>query len=118
LNNGTTGETGSNNNGMFLFMMMLWSFCLAYFFGFFGISFVDKEALEESPSSFGLNELDAQLNTINRQRQQANNSKTATPSTSGKHRPVIRFSSFFTLFPCAFSFFLDHREKASSASLS
>jgi hypothetical protein len=82
---------------MFLFMMMLWSFCLAYFFGFFGISFVDKEALEESPSSFGLNELDAQLNTINRQRQQANNSnnsstKSSAASSTSDKKPVAPIS--------------------------
>jgi hydroxymethylglutaryl-CoA reductase (NADPH) len=50
-------------------MMLVWSFCLAYFFGFFGISFVDHQALEESPSSFGLNDLDRQLTTLERQRQ-------------------------------------------------
>jgi len=38
-------------------LMVLWTVCLAYFFGFFGISFVDKEELTESPSTFGINEL-------------------------------------------------------------
>ena len=37
--------------------LVLWSACLAYFFGFFGISFVDKTAMERSPSSFGLDRL-------------------------------------------------------------
>jgi hydroxymethylglutaryl-CoA reductase (NADPH) len=41
-------------------LMVLWSLCLAYFFGFFGISLVDTEALGESPSSFGLAELQRQ----------------------------------------------------------
>lgn len=34
---------------------------MAYFFGFFGISFLDTNAMERSPSSFGLSHLDGQL---------------------------------------------------------
>lgn len=34
---------------------------MAYFFGFFGISFLDTNAMERSPSSFGLSHLDTQL---------------------------------------------------------
>jgi hydroxymethylglutaryl-CoA reductase (NADPH) len=67
LNESDTNRAETSN--LLLFMMILWSFCLAYFFGFFGISFVDKEALEESPSSFGLNDLDQQLSTLSRARQ-------------------------------------------------
>ena len=37
--------------------------CMAYFFGFFGISFLDTNAMERSPSSFGLSHLDEQLYT-------------------------------------------------------
>lgn len=33
---------------------ILWSLCLAYFFGFFGISFLDTDALSQSPSSDSL----------------------------------------------------------------
>ncbi len=47
-------ESVSPLTNMFFPMMVLWSACLAYFFGFFGISFVDKDELRESPSSFGL----------------------------------------------------------------
>lgn len=36
---------------------------MAYFFGFFGISFLDTNAMERSPSSFGLSHLDEQLYT-------------------------------------------------------
>lgn len=57
----------SDAANMFLPMMIVWSMCLAYFFGFFGISFVDKEALEESPSSFGLDELDQQVRAKDQQ---------------------------------------------------
>lgn len=34
---------------------------MAYFFGFFGISFLDTNAMARSPSSFGLSHLDQQL---------------------------------------------------------
>lgn len=34
---------------------------MAYFFGFFGISFLDTNAMERSPSTFGLSHLDEQL---------------------------------------------------------
>lgn len=36
---------------------------MAYFFGFFGISFLDTNAMARSPSSFGLSHLDHQLYT-------------------------------------------------------
>jgi hydroxymethylglutaryl-CoA reductase (NADPH) len=45
---------------MFFPMMVLWSCCLAYFFGFFGISFVDTKVLSESPSTYGLQHLTPQ----------------------------------------------------------
>jgi len=41
----------------FLAMMFLWCLCLAYFFGFFGISFLDQDTLSRSPSSLGLSEV-------------------------------------------------------------
>jgi hydroxymethylglutaryl-CoA reductase (NADPH) len=45
--------------------------CMAYFFGFFGISFLDKNAMERSPSAFALSHLDAQLSsTPHHQRRQ------------------------------------------------
>lgn len=34
---------------------------MAYFFGFFGISFLDTNAMARSPSTFGLSQLDHQL---------------------------------------------------------
>lgn len=45
---------------MFFPVMVLWTMCLAYFFGFFGISFLDTEAISESPSTFGLSDLQRQ----------------------------------------------------------
>lgn len=47
-------ESPSPITNMFFPMMVLWSCCLAYFFGFFGISFVDTKVLSESPSTYGL----------------------------------------------------------------
>lgn len=41
-------HTGSPLNSSILPMALLWTMCLAYFFGFFGISFLDKESLEEN----------------------------------------------------------------------
>jgi hypothetical protein len=41
----------------FLAMAILWCLCLGYFFGFFGISFLDQETLQRSPSSLGLSEV-------------------------------------------------------------
>lgn len=52
-----SSESASPLTNMFFPMMVLWTMCLAYFFGFFGISFLDKDALSESPSSFGLDEI-------------------------------------------------------------
>lgn len=45
--------------------------CMAYFFGFFGISFLDTNAMERSPSSFGLSHLDGHLYASSNQRQGA-----------------------------------------------
>lgn len=56
---------------IFFPMMVLWTMCLAYFFGFFGISFLDTEAISESPSSFGLSDLQEQASAV----QQAHDSK-------------------------------------------
>jgi hydroxymethylglutaryl-CoA reductase (NADPH) len=58
------GDGGASPLTSFLFpLMILWTLCLAYFFGFFGISLVDTEALGESPSSFGLAELKREADT-------------------------------------------------------
>ena len=53
-------DSASPIANMFFPIMILWSCCLAYFFGFFGISFLDTEALSESPSTFGLEQLQRQ----------------------------------------------------------
>jgi len=60
-------SSASPLTNMFFPLALLWAICLAYFFGFFGISFLDTEAISESPSSFGLNNL-----------QQSSSSSTAT----------------------------------------
>lgn len=53
-------DSPSPLTNMFFPMMVLWSCCLAYFFGFFGISFVDTKVLSESPSTYGLQQLSPQ----------------------------------------------------------
>jgi hydroxymethylglutaryl-CoA reductase (NADPH) len=42
---------------IFFPILLLWTLCMAYFFGFFGIAFLDTDAISQSPSSFGLAEL-------------------------------------------------------------
>eukprot|EP00903_Cladosiphon_okamuranus_P014119 g13122.t1 len=64
-------ETG--NGGLFP-ILVIWSGCMAYFFGFFGISFLDTNAMERSPSSFGLSHLDDQLYSSSSQQRQPSNS--------------------------------------------
>lgn len=62
-------DRGSNKSPlttMFFPMIVLWTLCLAYFFGFFGISFVDKDALKESPSTFGLDDIQSQIEASER----------------------------------------------------
>lgn len=54
---GHASDSPSPITNMFFPLIVLWSGCLAYFFGFFGISFLDKEYLSGSPSSYGLNQL-------------------------------------------------------------
>lgn len=58
--NSTDHESSSPITNIFFPLMILWSACLAYFFGFFGISFLDKEELRmgTSPSHYGLDQLD------------------------------------------------------------
>lgn len=58
----TMSHAESGNGGLFP-ILVIWSGCMAYFFGFFGISFLDTNAMERSPSSFGLSHLDEQLYT-------------------------------------------------------
>lgn len=55
--------------------LVTWAMCLVYFFGFFGVSFVDTDELRESPSTFGLQDL----------RQDANERIIEQPAT--RHAP-------------------------------
>ena len=58
--NAQESDSPSPLTNMFFPLMVLWSCCLAYFFGFFGISFVDTKVLSESPSTYGLQHLTPQ----------------------------------------------------------
>ena len=51
------------NSGLLPFVIV-WSICLAYFFGFFGISFLDTDALSPSTSSNNLEEMTVDLSDI------------------------------------------------------
>ena len=51
---GTGGEAETLLTSTLFPLMILWTLCLAYFFGFFGISLVDTDALGDSPSSYGI----------------------------------------------------------------
>ncbi|CAM9451989.1 unnamed protein product [Pylaiella littoralis] len=66
----TMSHSESGNGGLFP-ILVIWSGCMAYFFGFFGISFLDTNAMERSPSSFGLSHLDGQLYASSNQREGA-----------------------------------------------
>ena len=61
---------------IFFPLTILWSLCLCYFFGFFGISFLDTESISSSPSSYGLGELQRHTQL------QTNQTKTRTLSAS------------------------------------
>jgi hypothetical protein len=45
-------------HGVYLPFTILWTCCLLYFFGFFGISFLDTDALSNNPETFGFKELE------------------------------------------------------------
>lgn len=62
-----------NANPLFLFISMIWVMCIAYFFGFFGISLLDQDihsTLAKDPSSLGLAEAQREAEQV-RQQQQA-----------------------------------------------
>eukprot|EP01035_Chromulina_nebulosa_P018897 gene18897-24695_t len=78
---------GSNPFGNILFpLVCLWGMCLAYFFGFFGISFLDTESLSKSPSLYGLGDLH-QLQQINDNLLKKSKDKKTNHLSSTKHIP-------------------------------
>mmetsp|Transcript_11281 Transcript_11281/g.8282 ORF Transcript_11281/g.8282 Transcript_11281/m.8282 type:complete len:588 (-) Transcript_11281:772-2535(-) len=86
-----SADNKSPLTNMFLPIMVFWSLCLAYFFGFFGISFVDHQSLTESPSQYGLDEIQRQISS---QQQQQNRTaapapKKKTVSTEPRHDTVV-----------------------------
>jgi len=87
-----SADNKSPLTNMFLPIMVFWSLCLAYFFGFFGISFVDHQSLTESPSQYGLDEIQRQISS--QQQQQQNRTaapapKKKTVSTEPRHDTVV-----------------------------
>eukprot|EP00286_Rhodomonas_abbreviata_P002403 CAMPEP_0181347862 /NCGR_PEP_ID=MMETSP1101-20121128/34100_1 /TAXON_ID=46948 /ORGANISM="Rhodomonas abbreviata, Strain Caron Lab Isolate" /LENGTH=610 /DNA_ID=CAMNT_0023460095 /DNA_START=51 /DNA_END=1884 /DNA_ORIENTATION=+ len=83
-------ESASPLTNMFFPIMVLWSFCLAYFFGFFGISLINKNTLSESPSTYGLEHYADEQEQQQQQEQDAAEKKAspfiqaATTSTSAQ----------------------------------
>ncbi len=53
----TDPKSHSSDYESLLPFLAFWSTCVAYFLGFFGISFVDTQALKRSPSAFGLSSI-------------------------------------------------------------
>ena len=54
----------SPSSSMMFPVIVLWTLCMAYFFGFFGISFIDTDAISASPSSFGLGDLQKRADAV------------------------------------------------------
>ncbi|KAG5178248.1 hydroxymethylglutaryl-coenzyme A reductase-domain-containing protein [Tribonema minus] len=80
-------QAGSGSKGGGLYpILLVWCGCLAYFFGFFGVSFLDKEAMQRSPSTFGLGHLDAGLAPSSpRARRRSSSSHAAKKSHRRQH---------------------------------
>ena len=77
-------ESASPLTSMFFPIMVIWSMCLAYFFGFFGISFLDTEAISESPSTFGLAELQRQADAAKDAEDEKAMKKPTKPKSAAK----------------------------------
>lgn len=78
-------ELSHNANPVFLFISIVWVMCIAYFFGFFGISLLDQDirsTLVKSPSSLGLAELQREAEEVKKQSRaaQAKSSKATSVS--------------------------------------
>ena len=79
-------DSASPLTSMFFPIMVLWTMCLAYFFGFFGISFLDTEAISESPSTFGLSDLQRQADAA---RDAEDEKALKKPKSSQKAKTVV-----------------------------
>jgi hypothetical protein len=79
-------DSASPLTSMFFPIMVLWTMCLAYFFGFFGISFLDTEAISESPSTFGLSDLQRQADAA---RDAEDEKALKKPKTSQKAKIIV-----------------------------
>jgi hydroxymethylglutaryl-CoA reductase (NADPH) len=80
-----------NANPLFLFISMVWVMCIAYFFGFFGISLLDQDihsTLAQDPSSLGLAEAQQQVEQVKQQQQQVQQAKAKTASSAPTPKPM------------------------------
>jgi hydroxymethylglutaryl-CoA reductase (NADPH) len=77
---------------MFFPCMVLWTCCLAYFFGFFGISLIDTDEISESPSSFGLEDAQRQAKNAEKsikQKEVIPVSRNDTPICAEGKQPIV-----------------------------
>ena len=91
-------DDGGMFTSMLFPMLILWSACLAYFFGFFGISLVDTDELGNSPSSFGLSELQRQADA-SAAAAAADRKRAAATAALASSKPEVRSSSATTCAP-------------------
>jgi len=63
--------------------------CVAYLFGFFGISLIDKDELTKSPSSFGLDDVRKQAEAAEEQQHNKSTEKTQPVATVARHDTAI-----------------------------
>ncbi len=82
--NSLTQQTDSISplTNTFFPMMVIWCMCLAYFFGFFGISFIDTESLAASPSTYNLDETRRSAEATEQAAHESNTRKPATLQSS------------------------------------
>jgi hydroxymethylglutaryl-CoA reductase (NADPH) len=76
-----------NANPLFLFISMIWVMCIAYFFGFFGISLLDQDihsTLVKDPSALGLADAQHEVEQVKKQQQQQQQKSSKQPASIPK----------------------------------
>lgn len=89
----TQPDSPSPITNMFFPLMILWSLCLAYFFGFFGISFVDKDTLVESPSTYGLEDIQQQMHLTTKAQENAKRMLSGKSHETTFEQSVMNYNS-------------------------
>jgi hydroxymethylglutaryl-CoA reductase (NADPH) len=98
-NQSTSSMSNANDDptSPMFYIAVVWSMCLAYFFGFFGISFLDKDALSASPSTFGLSDLQTNesIENSNNNNNNNNNNNKRDPLTPMNDAPICAERNLF-----------------------